>query len=209
MPVVAGRRFQAAVRGRGLDDVASSPRRLLTAGRVEGVCQRYLSGRFSLRQPAHRSEHRPCSYRTGVEKLVFFGSSCIYPREAPAADFRRRVADRAAGAHQRGLRGRQDRRHQAVPGLPAAVRLRFHFGDADQPLWSRRQFSCRDQPRRRRRCLRRFHEAKMAGAAEVVVWGTGTPRREFLYVDDLADAALHLLRHYSGERMSISAWATT
>ena len=39
----------------------------------------------------------------------------------------------------------------------------------------------------------------MAGAADVVVWGSGTPRREFLYVDDLADAALHLLRHYSDD----------
>ena len=39
----------------------------------------------------------------------------------------------------------------------------------------------------------------MARAAEVVVWGSGTPRREFLYVDDLADAGIHLLRHYSGE----------
>jgi GDP-L-fucose synthase len=47
--------------------------------------------------------------------------------------------------------------------------------------------------------LRRFHEAKLAGASEVVVWGSGTPRREFLYVDDLADASLHLLRHYSSD----------
>jgi GDP-L-fucose synthase len=47
--------------------------------------------------------------------------------------------------------------------------------------------------------LRRFHEAKTADATEVVVWGSGTPRREFLYVDDLADACVHLLRHYSGE----------
>src|SRR5262249_10746426 len=46
--------------------------------------------------------------------------------------------------------------------------------------------------------LRRFHEAKVAHAAEVVVWGSGTPRREFLYVDDLAHACIHLLRHYSG-----------
>jgi GDP-L-fucose synthase len=46
--------------------------------------------------------------------------------------------------------------------------------------------------------LRRFHEAKMARAPEVVVWGSGTPRREFLYVDDLADAGVHLLRHHSG-----------
>jgi GDP-L-fucose synthase len=47
--------------------------------------------------------------------------------------------------------------------------------------------------------LRRFHEAKVAGATEVVVWGSGTPRRELLYVDDLADASLHLIRHYSEE----------
>jgi len=47
--------------------------------------------------------------------------------------------------------------------------------------------------------LRRFHEAKMTGASEVVVWGSGNPRREFLYVDDLAHAALHLLQHYSGD----------
>ena len=47
--------------------------------------------------------------------------------------------------------------------------------------------------------LRRFHAAKIAGARDVVVWGSGKPRREFLYVDDLADAAVHLLRHYSGD----------
>ena len=48
--------------------------------------------------------------------------------------------------------------------------------------------------------IRRFHEAKVSGAKEVVVWGTGTPRREFLYVDDLADACIHLMKTYSGER---------
>jgi GDP-L-fucose synthase len=51
----------------------------------------------------------------------------------------------------------------------------------------------------RRRYCAVFHEAKIAGAREVVVWGSGAPRREFLYVDDLADAGVHLLRHYSGE----------
>ena len=45
--------------------------------------------------------------------------------------------------------------------------------------------------------IRRFHEAKISGAADVVVWGTGTPRREFLYVDDLADACVHLMKTYS------------
>jgi GDP-L-fucose synthase len=45
--------------------------------------------------------------------------------------------------------------------------------------------------------IRRFHEAKLAGVSDVVVWGTGTPRREFLYVDDMADACVHLMKTYS------------
>jgi GDP-L-fucose synthase len=52
--------------------------------------------------------------------------------------------------------------------------------------------------------IRRFHEAKRSGLGNVVVWGTGTPRREFLYVDDLADACIHLMKHYSsGELVNI------
>ena len=64
--------------------------------------------------------------------------------------------------------------------------------------------------------IRRFHEAKETGASEVVLWGTGTPRREFLYVDDMADACLHLMKTYSecglinvgtGEDISIADFA--
>ena len=49
--------------------------------------------------------------------------------------------------------------------------------------------------------IRRFHEAKVAGLKDVVVWGTGTPRREFLYVDDMADACVHLMKTYSGDEL--------
>jgi GDP-L-fucose synthase len=49
--------------------------------------------------------------------------------------------------------------------------------------------------------IRRFHEAKVAGVSEVVVWGTGTPRREFLYVDDMADACVHLMKTYSSDEL--------
>jgi GDP-L-fucose synthase len=49
--------------------------------------------------------------------------------------------------------------------------------------------------------IRRFHEAKQSGADEVVVWGTGTPRREFLYVEDMADACVHLLKTYSSDQL--------
>ena len=53
--------------------------------------------------------------------------------------------------------------------------------------------------------IRRFHESKQDGAAAVVVWGTGKPRREFLFVDDLADACVFLLENYSGEQ-HIQCW---
>jgi GDP-L-fucose synthase len=49
--------------------------------------------------------------------------------------------------------------------------------------------------------IRRFHEAKHAGISKVVVWGTGTPRREFLYVDDLADACIHVMKNYSSDEL--------
>src|SRR5258707_11690147 len=49
--------------------------------------------------------------------------------------------------------------------------------------------------------IRRFHEAKLSGVSNVVVWGTGMPRREFLYVDDMADARIHLGKTYSGDEM--------
>jgi GDP-L-fucose synthase len=66
--------------------------------------------------------------------------------------------------------------------------------------------------------IRRFHEAKISNASSVVVWGTGTPRREFLYVDDFADACVFLLKHYSdlqfvnvgvGKEITISQFAQT
>ncbi|HEX3117442.1 MAG TPA: NAD-dependent epimerase/dehydratase family protein, partial [Bradyrhizobium sp.] len=49
--------------------------------------------------------------------------------------------------------------------------------------------------------IRRFHEAKLAGVSDVMVWGTGAPRREFLYVDDMADACVHLMKTYSGDEL--------
>ena len=56
--------------------------------------------------------------------------------------------------------------------------------------------------------IRKFHEAKQAGAGEVVIWGSGTPRREFLYVDDLADAIVFLLDHYDeGGPINVGAGA--
>ncbi len=118
------------------------------------------------------------AYRTGVEKLLFFGSSCIYPREAPQP-----IPEDAL------LTGRLEPTNEAYDFISAMPTNLYGPGDNFHPETSHVPAAL----------LRRFHEAKMAGGSEVVVWGSGNPRREFLYVDDLADAAFHLLRHYSGD----------
>ena len=74
-----------------------------------------------------------------VERVLFLGSSCIYPKFAAAADRRGLAAHRAPGADQRRLRDRQDRRHHAGAGGPPSVRPAVDLGDADQPLRAERQ----------------------------------------------------------------------
>ncbi len=138
------------------------------------------------------------AFETGVEKLLFLGSSCIYPREAPQP-----MAEDAllsgpleptnewyAVAKIAGIKLCQAYRRQhgcdfisAMPTNLYGPGDNFHPTDGHVPA----------------ALLRRFHEAKLAGLAEVAVWGTGRPRREFLHVDDLADACVFLLRNYSDE----------
>ena len=142
-------------------------------------------------------------YLHGAKRLLYLGSSCIYPRETAQPIREEELLTGLARAHQRALRGGQDLGHQALPGLPPPVRLRLHLGDADQPL----------RPGRHLRpagghvlpaLMRRFHEARAAGAGEVTVWGTGTPRREFLHVDDLADACVFLMRRYENRDQHVN-----
>jgi GDP-L-fucose synthase len=132
----------------------------------------------------------------GAEKLMFLGSSCIYPKLAPQPLREDCMLTGTAGADQRALRDCQNRRHQDGGGLSQPVWRRLHQRDADQSVWQRRQLSS-EYSHVVAALIRRFHEAKVSGAKEVVVWGTGTPRREFLYVDDLADACIHLMKTYS------------
>ena len=136
----------------------------------------------------------------GVEKLLFLGSSCIYPREAPQP-----ISEDAlltgpleptnewyAIAKIAGIKLCQAYRRQHGCDFVSAMPTNLYGpGDNFHPENSHVPAAL----------LRRFHEAKKAGAPEVVVWGTGRPRREFLYVDDLADACVFLMRHYSGESL--------
>ncbi len=135
----------------------------------------------------------------GVEKLLFLGSSCIYPR-----DRRRpiREEDLLAGPLE------ETNRPYALAkicGLELCRAWRREGGRdfvACMPtnLYGPHDDFDPDTGHVLAALIRRFHEAAVRGDPEVVVWGTGTPRREFLHVDDLAEACLHLLRHYSDER---------
>src|SRR5262249_29202586 len=171
----------------------------LTAGRVGGM---YANDAF----PADflydnlliEANIIHAAYRTGVEKLLFFGSSCIYPREAPQPIPEAALLtgpleppnEAYAVANMPATRlGQADARMDGGDVISAIPTIVFGRGDNFHPETSHVPAAL----------LRRFHEAQVARAPEVVVWGSGTARREFLYVDDLADAGVHLLRHYSGE----------
>lgn len=157
------------------------------------------------------------SHAIGVQRLLFLGSSCIYPKHAkqPIAEselltgpleptnewyaiakiaglkmcqaYRRQYGDDYISAMPTNLYGRGDNYHPDHSHVPAAL-------------------------------IRRFHEAKLAQAPTVSVWGTGTPLREFLNVEDFADACIFLLKNYSsdlpinvgsGDELSIGDFAST
>ena len=140
------------------------------------------------------------AHLSGTEKLMFLGSSCIYPRLA-AQPLREDsmltgplepTNEPYAIAKIAGIKMVEAYRSQYgcdfINVMPTNL---YGPGDNYHPEYSHVVAAL----------IRRFHEAKLAGAANVVVWGTGTPRREFLYVDDMADACVHLMKTYSGMDM--------
>ncbi|XP_026406001.1 putative GDP-L-fucose synthase 2 [Papaver somniferum] len=137
------------------------------------------------------------SYINGVKKILFLGSSCIYPKMAPQP-----ITEEAlltgpleptnewyAVAKIAGIKMCQAYRLQynwdAISGMPTNL---YGPNDNFHPENSHVLPAL----------MRRFHEAKVSGAKEVVVWGTGSPLREFLHVDDLADAVVFMMEKYSG-----------
>lgn len=138
------------------------------------------------------------AWKAGVEKLLFLGSSCIYPRLAPQPIPEDALLTGALEPTNRAyavakIAGiemcRAYRRQYGCDFIAAMPTNLFGPGDDFDPETAHVPAAL----------LRRFHEARRAGAAECVVWGSGQPRREFLYVDDLADACVFLMRRYSGE----------
>ena len=134
----------------------------------------------------------------GVEKLMFLGSSCIYPRLAhqPMDESQLLTGpleptnEPYAIAKIAGIKMAESYRHQYGSDFISVMPTNLYGpGDNYHPEHSHVVAAL----------IRRFHEAKEADAPSVAIWGSGTPRREFLFVDDLADALLTLMQSYSAE----------
>lgn len=133
-----------------------------------------------------------------VKKLMFLGSSCVFPRNAPQPMTEDQLLTGAleptnewyAVAKIAGIKLAQAYRRQfAVDFISVMPTNLYGPGDNYHPENSHVPAAL----------IRRFHKAKVQGAEQVVVWGTGKPKREFLAADDLGDACIFVMKHYSGE----------
>jgi GDP-L-fucose synthase len=135
------------------------------------------------------------AYLYGTRKLLYLGSSCIYPRECPQPmreDYLltgplEATNEAYAVAKIAGIKLCQAYRKQYGCDFISAMPTNLYGPFDNFDLASSHVLPA---------MIRKFHDAKVEGRREVVIWGTGSPRREFLHVDDLADACLFLLRHY-------------
>ena len=140
------------------------------------------------------------AYKSGVTKLLFLGSSCIYPRDCPQPMKEEylltgpleKTNEWYAIAKIAGIKLCQAYRKQygfnAICAMPTNL-----YGPGDNfDLETSHVLPA---------LIRKFHEAKINNKNEVIIWGTGTPRREFLYIDDLADACLFLMDNYDNDEI--------
>ena len=137
------------------------------------------------------------AFKHGVEKLLFLGSSCIYPRQAPQP-----IKEEAL------LTGPLEQTNEAyalakIAGIKLCQSYREQYGCDFISVMPTNLYGSNDNfhPQHSHMAaalMARFHQAKIENAPEVKVWGTGTPLRELLFVDDLADACIFLMKTYSG-----------
>jgi GDP-L-fucose synthase len=134
----------------------------------------------------------------GVKKLLYLGSSCIYPRECPQpmkeehllSGYLEPTNEPYAVAKIAGIKLCQAYRRQYGCNFISAMPTNLYGPGDNFDLQSSHVLPA---------LMRKFHDAKIEGRKEVVVWGTGSPRREFLHVDDLADACVFIMRHWEDE----------
>ena len=172
---------------------------ILAAARVGGIeANRTAQGQFLYENLMIAANSIEACRQAGVERIVVLGSSCIYPRESPQP-----IPEDAL------LTGRLEETNEGyaiakIAALELAKMYRRQYGMDAISLMPTNLYGPGDNfdletahvlPA----LLRKIHEAKQQNDDRVAIWGTGDPRREFLYVDDLADAVVFATRHYAGE----------
>lgn len=173
---------------------------IMAAGRVGGILanDRYPAN-FLAENLAMALNCIHVSHLVGVRKLLFLGSSCIYPKFAkqPMSEDQLLTGELEptnewyAIAKIAGIKLCQAYRRQYGSDFISVMPTNLYGpGDNYHPEHSHVVAAL----------IRRFHQAKVTNAPTVVVWGTGAPRREFLYVDDFADACVFVLKNYSGSQ---------
>ncbi|WP_456741304.1 MULTISPECIES: GDP-L-fucose synthase [unclassified Bradyrhizobium] len=173
----------------------------LAAAKVGGiVANNTLRAEFIYDNIAIAANVIQAAHQNGAEKLMFLGSSCIYPKLAPQPLREDSV-----------LTGPLEPTNEPyaiakIAGIKMAEAYRSQYGSDFISVMPTNLYGPGDNYHPElshvvAALIRRFHEAKLSGAKSVAVWGTGTPRREFLYVDDMADACVHLMKTYSGAEL--------
>jgi GDP-L-fucose synthase len=168
---------------------------VLAAGRVGGIVENQtFPADFMEENIAIQLNVLKAARRVGVKRLIFFGSSCMYPRECPQPMAETALLSgnpeitslpyaisKLAGTYLCLAYNKQDGETRFIPVIPnSAYGPNDNFNPKSGHVLSS--------------LMARFHKAKMDGVESVMLWGSGTPRREFIYADDIASACLHLLQ---------------
>lgn len=139
------------------------------------------------------------AWKNGVKKLLFLGSSCIYPKMCPQpikeeyllSGYLEYTNEPYAIAKIAGLKLCESYRKQYGVDMISAMPTNLYGPNDNYDLNNSHVLPA---------LIRKFHEAKVSGKPEVEIWGTGSPKREFLHVDDLASACVYLMENYSGDQ---------
>jgi GDP-L-fucose synthase len=169
----------------------------LAAARVGGIhANNTYRGQFLYENLMIQNNVIHSAYATGVKKLLFLGSSCIYPKMAPQPLKEEYL-----------LTGPLEKTNEPyaiakIAGIKLCDAYRDQYGCNFISVMPTNLYGPNDNYDLENAhvlptFIRKFHDAKIAGAKEVVIWGSGTPRREFLHADDLADACVYLMHHYN------------
>jgi GDP-L-fucose synthase len=177
---------------------------LLAAAKVGGILANdTYPADFIYQNLAIQTNVIEAAHRAGVKRLLFLGSSCIYPRDCPQPireDYLltgplEPTNEPYAIAKIAGIKLCESYNRQHGRQYVSAMPTNLYGPNDNYDLASSHVLPA---------LLRKAHEARERGAAELVVWGSGSPRREFLYVDDLADACVHLMEtSYDGPLVNV------